>query len=439
MSVKEKLKKIPLVMTVWRHLVWPVFRHFYQSWVYQKCKSVKYHKLFVKTKLHYQNVAKTIKEREDAKLRFACYVVYSSSFGGYGIMDLMLKNPSKYSPKIVICPDVARGVENLKNSYIKTKNFFIEKYGEDYVVDGYDQLNNEFIDVSEQFDVIYCANPYDGMVNKVHGIEYLSKKNVLPIYINYGFSISKWHFKSVERSLELSLFYKYFADTTYTLTEIKKYNLNKAKNVILSGYSKMDDLKTTQEKKSSKLKILLSPHHTIKGINSDLQLSNFLEYSDLILKLADMYPDIEFVFRPHPLLFINLINSGIWSQNQVDDYIKKIKNKGIEYSTGGDYLHLFSECDAIIHDCGSYMVEWLYTGKPCCYVVDNERKLRKQLCLLGNKALDFHFLAHNENEIIKFVDDLKHGSKFYYPNNEIEKNIMINYPNASKFILENIL
>lgn len=439
MSVKENIKKIPFVMPVWHKLFFPMYKILLQSWIWQFCKSIKYHALFVKTEKHYENVLNQLKAQKGKKLRFACYVVYSSSFGGYGIMDLMLKNPSKYSPKIVICPDVARGTENLKKTYKVTKNFFIKKYGEEYIIDGYDEVTDEFKDVSDQFDVIYCANPYDAMVNKFHSIAYLSTKNVLPIYINYGFSISKWHFKSVERSLELSLFYKYFADTTYTLTEIKKYNLNKGKNVVLSGYAKMDDLKTVQEKKSSKLRILLSPHHTIKGINSDLQLSNFIEYSDLILKLADMYPDIEFVFRPHPLLFTNLINGGIWSQNQVDDYVKKIKDKGIEYSIVGDYLHLFSECDAIIHDCGSFMVEWLYTGKPCCYVVENEKKLRKQLCLLGNKALDFHFLAHSENEIIKFIDNLKNGTKFHYSNYEIEKNIMINYPKVSKFILENIL
>ena len=409
------------------------------SYARRKYHAIKYRPLIVATHAHYKEVEEKIRNRGDKPLRFASYVVYDSTFGAYGLMDLMLAEPQKYSPKIVICPDVARGEHQLKEQYKKTKDFFVRKYGSEYVIDGYDEATGTFKDVSDQFDVIYCANPYDAMVNKVHGVKYLSQKDVLPIFINYGYSISKWHFKEVEQSIELSLFYKYFADTTYTLKEIKKYNLNKGRNSILSGYSKMDSLKKFSSPKNERIKILIAPHHTIKGLNATLQLSNFLKYSDLILRLPDLYEDVDFIFRPHPLLFINLINKGIWTREQINDYIAKIKSSGIIYSTGGDYLSLFNECDAIIHDCGSYMVEWLYTGKPCCYVVENEKKLRKQLCLLGNKALDLHYLAKSEEEIIDFIRNVKNNRLSAKNNETVISNIMINYPNVSEFILNSII
>ena len=90
------------------------------------------------------------------------------------------------------------GKKQLKEQYNKTKAFFIKKYGSEYVLDGYDEASGTFLDYSDQFDIIYCANPYDSMVNEVHGVKYLSQKNVLPIYINYGYSISRWHFETVE-------------------------------------------------------------------------------------------------------------------------------------------------------------------------------------------------------------------------------------------------
>lgn len=404
----------------------------------RKKRYLKYRQLIKKTHEHYKDVVERIKNRGDRPLRFASYVVFDSTFGASGLMKLMLSDLQHYSPKIVICPDVVRGEDHLKEQYKKTKNFFINKYGAEYVVDGYDEQTGVFLDVSEQFDMIYCANPYDAMVNKVHGVQYLSSKNVLPIFINYGYSISRWHFTCVEQSLELSLFYKYFADTTYTLKEIKKYNLNRGRHVFLSGYSKMDELSKYPSKQNNKIKILLAPHHTIKGMNEAFQLSNFLTYYELIKRLPDIYTDVDFVFRPHPLLFVNLVNKKIWSQKQVDDYINDIKRKGVIYSIGGDYISLFSECDAIIHDCGSYMVEWLYTDKPCCFVVEDEKKLKNQLCLLGNKAIGFHVLAHNESEILDFINKVKNRSYTKFANDEVKRNIMINYPHVSDYILSNL-
>ena len=122
----------------------------------------------------------------------------------------------------------------------------------------------------------------------------------------------------------------------------------------------------------------------------------------------------------------------------VEKYKSKLSEKNIQYSYGGDYLHLFNECDAIIHDCGSFMVEWLYTGKPCCYVVRGEH-VRKQLDLLGNKALDYHTLAYNRNDIISFINNLKTNYKISNISSEIKNNIILNHPNVSNTILNNIL
>lgn len=412
--------------------------HSFRFFLHRKHKAFKTRPLIRETYKHYQEVAKEIKNRGDVPLRFASYVVFDSTFGASGLMDLMLADLRHYSPKIVICPDVVRGESHLLEQYKRTKDFFVNKYGAEYVVDGYDEKTGSFLDVSDQFDVIYCANPYDTMVNKVHGVQYLSTRNVLPIYINYGYTISKWHYTNIETNVEMSLFYKYFVDTTYTQEQVKKYQLAQGENTVLAGYAKLDSLYNAQtDEKRDRLKVLISPHHTISGVNKTLDLSNFLEYYNLILELPTLFPKVDFVFRPHPLLFTNIVNKGVWKQNQVEDYLTMIEKAGIEYSVGGDYLRLFSECDAIVHDCGSYMVEWLYTGKPCCYVVKGEH-VRKQLDILGNKALDYHTLAYNRNDIIAFIESLENNQKSSNISSEIRDNIMINYPNVSSFILNNL-
>lgn len=387
------------------------------------------------TRQHYKEVEQKIKNRNGQPLRFASYVVYDSTFAAYGLMDLMLNNPTNYSPKIVICPDVARGKENLKNQYKKTKDFFVKKYGKDFVLDGYDETTNTFFDYSSEFDIVYCANPYDSMVNEVHSIKYLSTQNVLPVYINYGCLVDQYSYKYVMPLLEMSLFWKVFADENYSLKDFHKYELCKGNNVEITGYAKMDALADCVIKKSKRKRVIIAPHHTINA--KVLPLSNFLELSDFILELPRKYPNIDFIFRPHPLLFTNMVNEVGWKQSQVEDYIKSVEESGMIYSCGGDYLEIFANSDAIIHDCASFIMEYLYTSNPCCFVAKKQNK--DIFSKLGQNCLKYYYLAYNKNEILNFIDAVVQSEtdplkikreKF------LKEKIAINYPNVSKKILE---
>ena len=431
MSIKTQIKKnCPSFLLDCYHSLY--------SFAQRKYRTIKYRSLITTTHAHYKEVKEKIRNRGDKPLRFASYVVYDSTFGAYGLMDLMLAEPQKYSPKIVICPDVARGEYQLKEQYKKTKEFFVNKYGSQYVIDGYDEATGAFIDVSEQFDVIYCANPYDSIVSKVHGVQYLSKKDILPVYMSYGCMPDYYGCKIIMPMLEISLFWKVFADNKYSYKDYKKNELCKGKNVCLTGYAKMDDLaKIERRTVSSKKRIIIAPHHTINS--RALPLSNFLQYSDFILELPDRYPEIEFIFRPHPLLFVNMVNEGFWTKKQVDEYIDQIKTNGIVYSVGGDYFDIFVNSDAMIHDCSSFVVEYLYTEKPCCFVAKpNYKKIFSEL---GKSCLENYYIAFDKQQIMNFIenviikgnDTLKEKRTVY-----AKKHLAINYPNASKKVLEEI-
>ncbi len=71
-------------------------------------------------------------------------------------------------------------------------------------------------------------------------------------------------------------------------------------------------------------------------------------------------------------------------------------------------------------------------------IVEDEKKLKNQLCLLGNKAIGFHVLAHNESEILDFINKVKNRSYTKFANDEVKRNIMINYPHVSDYILSNL-
>ena len=387
---------------------------------------------------HYQTIINSIRNRTDKRIRFGSYVMYDSDYGMDSAFQIMKANPEQWSPKVVIIPDVSRGKEHALQIYQRTKAFFLKKYGREYVLDGWD-LHSRYYDYLSLFDVVYYNNPYDQMAHKYHKICYGAKQNVLPIYVTYGYEISS-HFTYLRyQSTAINLFWKCYTDTRYSYRDYQKYQIRKGRNVTLSGYSKMDSYAAYSTEKSKKRKkILISPHHTV--VNSDLPLSNFLRFYKLILRLPEMFPDVDFIFRPHPLLFTTLINYKIWSKQQADAYLRRLKELHIEYSEGGDYFEVFQQADAIINDSGSFTIEWLFTGKPGCFVRNPQLKA-EQLTVLMRKALTEYTIAESEADIIRFISSVAESEApaSYTMKDWVRKNIAVNYPHAAEAITDDIL
>ena len=201
------------------------------------------------------------------------------------------------------------------------------------------------------------------------------------------------------------------------------------------GYSKMDALAKCKKTERTRKRIIISPHHTIK--HPSLPLSNFMTYYNLILELPDMYPDVDFIFRPHPLLFTNLINMGFWTEEKVNEYIKKLEDKGVLYSHGGDYFDLFLNSDAIIHDCGSYITEWLFTGKPCCFVAKDD-SIFDFFAPLGLECIKHYTVAYTREQIIQFIENVISGKNTtsYMDDKVLKEMVFKNYPNTSQKIVD---
>ncbi len=386
---------------------------------------------------HYEKLIDDFRSSGKKKINYASYVIYDSTYGMDGVFRKMMEDREHWDPKIVVIPDLSRGIDHAKKTYNRSKEFFVRFYGPDFVIDGWDPENNTFFDHLNEFDIVYYANPYDRFVHKYHKIAYASRRNVLPVYVSYGYDVGKLTTLDRLKGPELNLVWKLFADTTYTYQDYVDYQVVKGKNVVLAGYSKMDGLAKFHPSKNKRKKILITSHHTV-SLNI-LPLSNFMEYYDLLTKLPDLFPELDFVFRPHPLLFTTLINNKVWTSEEVEKYISVLKEKGVEYSTGGDYLGIFAECDAIVNDCGSFTVEWLYTGKPGCFVYNKALK-EEQLTTLMKKAINSYTIARSEEDIIKFIkeiadNEIKEDNRIQ---DWVKENIAINYPDVSSFILQEI-
>ncbi|EJY2157087.1 CDP-glycerol glycerophosphotransferase family protein, partial [Campylobacter coli] len=216
--------------------------------------------------------------------------------------------------------------------------------------------------------------------------------------------------------------------------------MHQVKNLKLSGYSKMDSLNNkNQLSKKTQPIIILAPHHTVQK-DFALKLSNFLRFSDFYLKLPTIYPNVHFIFRPHPLLFINLENNKIWSKEQIKNYIHTLTNyANVSYENGGDYFESFIRSDALIHDCGSFIAEYLYLDKPECFIFQNKQQIDHEFTNNGKKVLEHLYMAQTEKDIIDFIDNIVIKNMDFLKEKRIQfakENIRFNHPYATQCIMD---
>ena len=336
----------------------------------------------------YTNVVTRLRKKvkSGSKVRVCFSVIYDSVFPAENVFKAML-NDRVFEPFILVVPDTTRGESNMLYQMNKTYKTFSAKYKNVY--HSHDFERKVFTDWSDRMDICFFANPYDCMTHSFYSVKYLSDK-VFCIHIPYGYSGHlNYNLNVVYQMEEYSTFHKIFIENTNVYELIKKYQKYPVNNLEIVGYPKMDSIAYLKAEKPDRPLIILAPHHTVRKIPGCLNISNFLRLSEFYLELPGKYPQIDFVFRPHPLLFVTLSASDLWGKEKVDEYIAKIKTiPNMQYQEGGDYFETFAKSSALIHDCGSFFAEYFYFDKPQCYILESDKKIQSEFSEFGRLMMD---------------------------------------------------
>ena len=398
-------------------------------------------KRFLSVQDHYEEVLKKIQKKAQVrKIRVAFLVLYTYTFSSLPIYKLM-REDDRYETSIIAIPDISKGIDYLRDNYKKTLQELREI--DENVIEGYDIASDHYVDIKDDYDLIFFNNPYKNMIKSVHSIEHFLDSDVLTLYVNYGFFTLKFGRQIVRTNFYNNL-WKVFIDSNENLEDLKREELIHGKNGVVSGYLKMDSLADADIEQNHRKRVLICPHHTVPDWTHGkfLELSNFLKYAELILELPQKYPELDFIFRPHPFLFYNLVSNRIWSEEEKDLYLEKINQiPNIVYDADGDYFETFANSDAMIHDCGSFTAEYLFTEKPCCYMLKNEYQIQNEFLPMGQECLKHYYKAYEKEDIYKFIEDVVIG--------EIDplkaererfsrESLKFNYPKAAEFAYQYI-
>lgn len=304
----------------------------------------------------------------------------------------MLEHP-RFNVRLLLVPEIE--TPDAIDILIK----YLEKKGYKYDAIGCEE---DKLIASFSSDIIFYQKPYEGHMAKEYF--YLYHLDSLFCYVLYCFR--NRNYPQIKNYKFIKFIWQFYAENEKVIEESVPVFSTKAKNMVNTGLPFMDDL--LQDKSfydnpwkecGKKKKIIYAPHHTIF---SDLyEYATFLDYCDFMLEMAEKYKDkVQWAFKPHPVLKSKLYT--IWGEEKTDSYYKKwesLDNCQVSY---GEYMGLFKHSDAMIHDCGSFKLEYLYTGNPVMYL-QKEEVMNDYTNWQTNESMNLHYKGLNKSDIEVFI------------------------------------
>lgn len=359
-----------------------------------------------KVKRNHKRELKVISRK--GKIKVAFFLI-NDSMWKYDRLYFLLKADERFEPIVFICPFTQYGetlmYEEMNRAF---ENFKNEGYSAVKTL----KSDGTFMDVKVEFnpDLVFFTSPWDPTDPKYLINNFLDR---LTCYVPYGFKSSNLFKQHFNLDMQM-LCWKVFCETQFHKTLAKMHSSRNGDNFVVSGFPGIDNFidngyipnEIWKVQTTKKKRIIWAPHHTVPGGANLLSYSTFLTYADVMLEIAQKYEDkLQFCFKPHPNLRGKLSMSTIWGKKKTDAYYDKWINLPNGQLEQGGYIDLFVDSDGMIHDSGSFLLEYFFVKRPVLFLINNE-EVKEEFNELGKKALRCMDLGHNKEELMNFIEEV---------------------------------
>lgn len=379
------------------------------------------------------------KLRSGGSARSVFFVSNASMFPARPLFDAMLRDAA-FDPRVVVIPDLRWHDGKFAEAMEACRADLAAAVPEERLSVAVRDEFGSWVDVLDGADIVCYPSPYE-LSSFRYNPHYAVGRDFLPICVNYGFYRSVYD-RTVMGGQSYAYMWKAFFECEATAAEYRAHSAIGGTNADLVGYVKMDRLASVVPERHARKRVLVALHHSVEGgTNKELSLANFVRYAGFFMELPDRHPEIDFVFRPHPFLFKVMSRKNQWGERRVAEYVDALRAKpNVVWSDGGDYFREFAESDACIQDCGSYLVEYFYTKKPCCYMLHSPDDIDAKFAPLGRECLENCYVAYDTDAIELFIADVvvKGDDPKKAAREAFAGTVMVNYPHAAGAALRHI-
>jgi len=356
--------------------------------------------------LSYRHAHKEIlKEIESTNhVRIAFVVMNLSMWKMQPLVDLLLQD-KRFDVKVVLSPKHLLPDEEKELSIQPLREYFTQrgvKYEDFEPKHPYD-LRGKF-----NPHIIFFPQTYEGTSCIQH--DWTSFYDKLIAYVPYSiwpgtevFGFDSWFHRIAWRIYYANEVLRDFA---------KSVSIISAKNSRVAGYPSADlFLNSTKDvwklKDPSIKRIIWAPHFSIGTRKRAVEHSSFFMMADEMVRLAkENQGKIQIAFKPHPRLKTELYACAEWGKEKTDAYYHQWETMPNTQLETGEYADLFMSSDAMIHECGSFMIEYLYARKPCLYVIQQFKHYYSTQNKLGQMALGCHYDTETLEGISDFIQEV---------------------------------
>lgn len=353
-----------------------------------------------------ENAAHRLQSKEHIEVAF--FLTIPGMWKSDYLFKALQQHP-RFHPYVVIYPySYYKGFDpkEVETTLARTEKFIAEK-GFEYVIP-YDEKCGKWQDVRKTLkpDIVIFTTPYKDIPSQYFIYAF---RNTLTCYVPYGFSSLNMLHVNYDLIFH-NLVGMHFVETEIHRQTAVENSRNGGENIYISGYPGTEvflrkdyhpkDLWKPQEK--TKKRVIWAPHHTLTG---NPAISTFLLYEQEMFRLAEKFRDeVQFMFKPHPLLKFKL--QQLWGNEKTEAYYARwnaLPNAQLEEA---NYVDLFLTSDAMIHDCGSFTTEYLFTRKPVMYLVKEGVDVEQQFSPFGVYSFRQHYHGKCLADVEQFIREV---------------------------------
>lgn len=315
----------------------------------------------------YEKLTKKLKKKQKCKVVFL--INDKSKWKCQSLFDLMSKDPF-FDPVIALTiADMQKKLPQIEKEKILNDNRdFFQQQQIDPIL-AFDVKKNRALNLKKiGADIVFYQQPYS--LPKFQDIHRVSKF-ALTCYVPYYLP----DYKNFE--LDCDQLFHHHLFRFYVLNDelkniYKEHQIKQCfdgENIKPVGHTMLDNIKMSFSSETKTQTVIYAPHWSIsrEGNENDTNISTFDTTGNIILDYAQQHPEINWIFKPHPVLKTALLRTG-QSESSIENYY----NAWEKFATccyDSNYIELFNRSTAMITDCGSFLLEYFCTGKPLIHLI----------------------------------------------------------------------
>lgn len=284
------------------------------------------------------------------------------------------------------------------------------------------QVEKENYDISkDKPNVIFYMN---GNISGPNEINEMSKYTKLIINIPYVYYL-------IDKES-----YTYLDDRVkYLSMESSCFNLNNSVHLghpaldgIYKKFKSKPDIPIEWQKKIENKKVFL--WNAVHGYMETLfKGTTFHDLFNFLMNYFANRDDIALIFRPHPLLFKELISNSISSTEEIEQFRNYcLYSKNIVLDETLEYFTAFQVSDALISDLSGLLFSYLFTNKPVLYLNRKDVELNENMNKLYYLAdVDSDNINKTFDNIDKFIKNICNNVDDLRGEREKEKSVFDKY------------